>query len=290
MEHSELYWRLDAGDLTWLIDDLRSDRDDDERRFRVDVLFRLWLRGGQQPATLDQIEDAVADRPGLRDELSRLLQPPSDEAAAEDQALRQRLEANRLEREQRRIDALAQHRRDLLPRLSAGDLHRIVLRRLRDLAHDLQHGDVTDRYLFRPETDEEAVQNWLAGRLRDRARGRYTVHREEQVADRKRPDLRLYAPGVAAPACIEIKIAGRWSGNELLTILDDQVVGQYLRDRHSRHVILLLVDTGGQKHWQIPDGRLDFPGLVTRLQNQAAALAARHPDVDSLDVVGLVVR
>ena len=72
-------------------------------------------------------------------------------------------------------------------------LFAVMLDRLDDLAHDLAHGDFTDRRTLRTVRDEAEMQRTLAARLQARANGAYVVIREEEVADNKLPDVRLAA-------------------------------------------------------------------------------------------------
>ena len=87
-------------------------------------------------------------------------------------------------------------------------LFAIMMDRLEDIAFDLAHGDFTDRRTVQGIAEESEMQRTLARRLRENANGAYLVTREEEVADRKYPDIRLStAVRGNQKAVVEVKIA-----------------------------------------------------------------------------------
>ena len=72
-------------------------------------------------------------------------------------------------------------------------LFALMMDRLEDIAHDLAYGDFTDRRTMQRIDEESEMQRMLARRLNERANGAYLVTREEEVADKKRTDIRLLA-------------------------------------------------------------------------------------------------
>ena len=130
--------------------------------------------------------------------------------------------------------------------------------RLEDLAHDLAHDDFTDRRTLRTIKLESEMQLTLAGRIRDRARGAYTVTREDEVADRKKPDIRLATVRGQQRAAIEVKIADHLSIADFELTLRNQLVGQYLRHNSCRVGCLLLTYHGEKKQWRHPESRTNF--------------------------------
>ena len=70
--------------------------------------------------------------------------------------------------------------------------------------------------------------------------------------------------------------------------LKDQLVGQYLKGRNSRHGILVLLRLD-KKRWQIPDGVNDgqFEDLVKYLRSQATQIKAQNDKVERLEVFGI---
>ena len=110
------------------------------------------------------------------------------------------------------------------------------------------------------------MRNFLARELRSRARGRYDVPQESELADGKRPDLCFHGNGFDAPVPAELKLAERWTGPKLVERLENQLCGEYLRDPRSRRGLFVLVHNGTEKAWTVADGsRVDFDGLVEML-------------------------
>lgn len=146
-------------------------------------------------------------------------------------------------------------------------LFRMMMDRLDDLSHDMADDDFSDRRTLQTITEESEMQRTLAQRLRDRAIGAYVVTREDEVADRKKPDIRLACVRGNQKAAIEVKIADSWSLKQLETALREQLVEQYLRHETSRAGCLLLTYRGRKKHWKHPEtgARLGFCDAVDYL-------------------------
>lgn len=171
---------------------------------------------------------------------------------------------------------------------TANDLFNIAINRLEQLRSDIETSDYSERDLFTHKTDETVIQKWVANRLLQLARGRYSVVREEEVDKLKKPDIRLHHPAVSASVGIEVKCANKLSYNDLKAALSEQLVGQYLRDIRSRHGILLLANLGDKK-WDPRDksGRLKFPALVKRLDGESKRIAEANEDLVALRVFGI---
>jgi hypothetical protein len=134
---------------------------------------------------------------------------------------------------------------------------------------------------------EEEIQKWFAARLRDQSRKMYTVHREEEVDLKKKPDIRLHHPRSGSVG-IEVKPNDRYSYNELKNALITQLIGQYLRAIESRYGILLLAKLNNKKYdtW---DGSeyLNFEQLVIKLNELAFEIVEKDNEIDSVKVVGI---
>jgi hypothetical protein len=189
-------------------------------------------------------------------------------------------------------DAVRLATRGFAPRTSR-ELFNVVLDRLDDIRLELERGDFSARELFTQPTKptrEEPVQKWLADRLKETSRGHYTVHREEEVDNKKKPDLRLHNPGCGGPTGIEIKVADRWQFTELESALTQQLAGQYLAAAASNFGALLLFYVGKKRRWKDANGNeLTFEEVVGRL----GLLAEKTVDgkqVQGLRVVALDCR
>ena len=169
------------------------------------------------------------------------------------------------------------------------DLFAVMNDRLEDIDHELAHHDFTDRTtLCRIELEPE-MQRTLALRLDGRKRGAYTVSREDEVADRKRTDIRLSGAEGRHKAVIEVKIADRWTLRELDVALREQLVGRYLRHEDCRVGCLLLTYRGKKKYWidRARKGRMGFGELVEALKGRAREVEAMRSYGVRLSVFGL---
>ncbi len=172
------------------------------------------------------------------------------------------------------------------------DLFRIACKRLRDIKREVEKADISSREQVRHGDGEEFLRRWLALKLRERARGRYTVPQEEEIDRRKRPDLRIEHPKTA-PVSIEVKWAERWTLSELLERLENQLVGQYLRAHDSRHGVYFLGMVQPQHRWRDPTtggNLLSFQEVVEIVRSRARELEAARADVDAVEVVSVDFR
>jgi hypothetical protein len=161
--------------------------------------------------------------------------------------------------------------------------------RLADLKDELEHGDSSNAPMLAKVGTEDLIRIYIGNWLRDCARGRYAVPQEEQLADRKRPDLRFHGKSFDAPIPLELKLAEKWTGPDLFERLEVQLCGDYLRDARSTCGIFLLFYRGAQQRWQLPGdaGSVDFDGLVLALRRHWEALSPRLPNVQDVLVIGI---
>lgn len=173
------------------------------------------------------------------------------------------------------------------------ELFELAEMRFLDLKEDLEHGDssVAD-ILIRGVTKETDMRKYIGGWLRERARGRYAVPQEEELADDKRIDLRVHGMGFDAPVPIELKLAENWTGPKLFERLENQLCGDYLRDSRSNRGLFVLVCRDDKSSWKPPETNkrveaIDFVGLVAALQKHWMSISARFPNVDDVRVIGI---
>jgi hypothetical protein len=167
------------------------------------------------------------------------------------------------------------------------DLFRIVVNRLDGIRHDIEESDNSLREEVPKGSTEYVLRRFVARKLTERSRRRYTVPQEEEVDQEQRPDIRVENPSTA-PVSIEIKWADNWTLKELLERLENQLIGQYLRDHHSRYGVYLLGMQGTKQHWDDLDGnRVGFEEVAAKVVQRAQELAASHVGVERLHVVTL---
>lgn len=169
------------------------------------------------------------------------------------------------------------------------ELFEVAKNRLRDIQHALAFGDFSQRSNFNPKKVailEEPVQNYLAKELHDERREQYDVVREAEVARKKKPDIKLLNQSCGGPTTIEIKIAQRWTLEELEGALVTQLVDQYMKANNSNFGIYVVCSSGPRNEWPTPEGRVvDFVGLVARLSALALKLTEQISWIQGLDIV-----
>lgn len=161
--------------------------------------------------------------------------------------------------------------------------------RLLDLKDDLENGDTSPAEILAKADEEVQLRNFVGGWLRDRAKGRYMVPQEDELADAKRPDLRFLTTGFDGPVPIEIKIADRWSGTQLFERIENQLCNDYLRDKRSSCGVFLLFANGKQSFWKHPEtgASLNFSELCVSLQEHSLSLISARPDIEAISVIGI---
>jgi hypothetical protein len=166
------------------------------------------------------------------------------------------------------------------------DLQRLVLRQLTNLQYDLLNADYAQGATVARLPAEVEVQNWMADTFRKSQGRSYSIEREPHVAEEKEPDIRFRARASDANVPMEIKIAESWSLDQLEDALRDQLIGRYLRDRHNRWGILLLVHQNARpRGWQMAeDNWLTFDQVVIHLQSLARSIAAEGSDAPQAEI------
>lgn len=179
-----------------------------------------------------------------------------------------------------------------VPPKDRDSLFEVMVDRLDDLQQEISHDDFTIRRTLRSIKEEAEMQRYLAGRLSDTAKSAYVVTREEEVADRKKPDIRLITNAGNHKAAIEVKIASSWTLSELERALRSQLVGQYLRDESCKVGCLLLTYEGTKTFWEHPETNMHmgFGEVIDHLSNIGAELERQSNGAFRLAVQGIDLR
>lgn len=164
-----------------------------------------------------------------------------------------------------------------------------MLNRLTDIKDDVEHSDNSLREEVQNGADEYVLRRWLARKLQERARQRYTMPQEEEIDQEERPDLRAENPHTT-PVSVELKWADHWTLAQLVERLENQLVGQYLRAERSRFGIYVLATDGRKGHWESADGNLDFNQVIERVTRRAEELRTTRPGIGDLRVVAVDFR
>lgn len=154
------------------------------------------------------------------------------------------------------------------------DLLRAIQAAIADIDRGLHFDDASARQLLQTSADEEGIQNWLAGELKLRAKGRFHIHREAEVAQGDKPDI--IATSAAGPfeVALEIKRCGDgWTLKDLDHALQHQLAENYLRPESRRHGILVLVHPTSRRWRDTTTGEwFSFSALISRLSASALRL------------------
>lgn len=168
---------------------------------------------------------------------------------------------------------------------TARELFDLVCSRLDDIKYDLEGGDASIATTLQRVDQETELRIWFTKELRDATRRKYSIAPEEELADAKRPDIRVHIPEIDAPCVIELKISDNWSYREHIERLHNQLVGQYLRDVRSSFGVFLLVRRE-KPRWR-SERLLTFEELITHVQKEADLIVKKRPDLDAIKVVGI---
>jgi hypothetical protein len=80
-----------------------------------------------------------------------------------------------------------------------------------------------------------------------------------------------------------------WSIAKLMERLENQLVGQYLRDRNSRYGIYVIGTIGEKQHWKHPQSGklLNFADVVAMVTERALELVRQNSRIGDVVVIGI---
>jgi len=167
------------------------------------------------------------------------------------------------------------------------DLFTLLKIKIEDLKHDFENGDNSPyKLLMNDGIIEEDVRQFVSRELRKDSNGEFSIAQEDELADDKRPDIRIYGNGFDNPITIELKISNKWSGPALLGHLETQVYGDYLRDIKSNKAVYLLINSE-KRNWQLCGKRVNFQSLIEVLKEQSEKLSNIRDDGQFVEIVGI---
>jgi hypothetical protein len=177
------------------------------------------------------------------------------------------------------------------PPRTRNELFTVMLDRLEDIEHDIRHHDFSDRHILAGINHEIDMQPLLARKLEDAARGQYKISREEEVADKKKTDIRLLASASDQRAVIEVKIGDKWNVRQLESALKKQLVDQYLRHVKCTAGCFLVTYAGRTQFFDARTRKpISFENVISSLQAKATKLEAAENGRIRLSVFGLDLR
>lgn len=134
---------------------------------------------------------------------------------------------------------------------------------------------------------ESDFQQLLASELKHHARGAFVVQREPETAEHNRRDVHCSKESLDLTASIELKMSERWTLPDYFEALEEQLVGQYMRQRNANTGFLVIV-LQRERTWRCPANgpALSFDELVAMLQLRADTLM-REDSSKFLRVIGI---
>lgn len=170
-------------------------------------------------------------------------------------------------------DILSAEDNDERPPRSLADLFALVRLHLRQVARILEDDEFSYRELFTKKTREREIQLWVASSLRQRARGLYSVLRENVVDDDKEVDITAVADGIGQVP-IEIKPTASYSAKQLMRCVEDQLIGRYMTQRERVCGVLVLVAVTPRRV-RVEGELVELPELVRHLEQRVGELRLR---------------
>jgi hypothetical protein len=170
------------------------------------------------------------------------------------------------------------------------DLFRIACKRLGELKDEVERAENSLRDDLREGDSELKLRRWLARKLNERSRHKYTVPEEAVIDLEQRPDLRIQNPNTQTVS-VEVKWADERSVNDLCERLENQVFGQYLRAHTSTYAIY-VIGVAKYRQWQMPQENraIDFPELIKLLKQRANDLVKARQNFAGVAVFGISFR
>lgn len=177
----------------------------------------------------------------------------------------------------------------ILPAKSAPQLYKLVQVVINQIGWEFNNADASARSLLETARDENAVQEWLAAELKHRAKNRYHVSRESEVAEGNMPDILVSGVGALVEVAVEAKHGGKeWSTNALEQSLRTQLAEDYLRPMTRRHGVF-VVTNHRKRGWMHPTTgrRLPFAEMINYLNGVATTLKRNSAGGIAVTVIGI---
>jgi hypothetical protein len=186
-------------------------------------------------------------------------------------------------------ETLTFERQCTAPAKTGTDLLRITLGALADIQRSLTKADFSSRALLERAKDEEEVQQWLAEQLSARAKDRFHVFREPEVALGDKPDLIVASTSAPCQVAIEVKHGGMgWSARDLENALRTQLSEDYLKPEGRRHGILVITHHRDRRWLSIGNKKpISFENLIEWLVQIAASTTENSTGPVTAKCVGI---
>lgn len=168
----------------------------------------------------------------------------------------------------------------------------LTVNRLQDLKNWLECGNDSPWKTWRRAGNETEMRTLIAGWLNQKCCEQYVTAEEPELANSQRMDIWLRNTKVKSPVPIELKLLDKgWSGPKLCERLNNQLAGDYLREKSAACGVMLLVWQGNKqankkdKRWIINGRHVGLSKLACALKSHWLGIADQFPNVESIEVV-----
>ena len=170
----------------------------------------------------------------------------------------------------------------------------LTVARVIDLKNWLETGDDSPYRTWQRVKIETEMRTLVTGWLNSGWSDGVTSAQESELANGQRIDISLQHSGVTFPVPVELKLLrdGGWTGPELCERLQNQLVGDYLREGTERCGLFLLIWTGTNdaRKWQIGQQRYGVGDLRDALKDYWEDISSTFPNVAAIEVVVIDLR
>lgn len=172
---------------------------------------------------------------------------------------------------------------------TAAQLYDMGVHYLLDFKDWLERGNDSLAKTYQKITSETEMRNVVAHHIQSAAKGRFICAQEAELANSQRPDILLQHSAISVPIPIELKLLDKsWSGPSLCERLENQLVGDYLRENEANFGVFLLIWQGKDaldKSWVINDKKTKLDKLENALTHHWLSISNKYPMVNDIKVI-----
>lgn len=170
-------------------------------------------------------------------------------------------------------------------------LYEAVLNKLNEVEDYLKNDDYSNVADWKAKEDEGPVQLLLSDRLKVLSQlgtqKLFSVEKEPEVFDKKKPDLRITSLNGHDRAVIELKYGNKnYTVPEFEKILEKQLIEKYLRHGSCKAGVL-FISLHAPRTWRPMGKKMTFSELINHLNCKANELEKKYNYVFRLGVFGL---
>lgn len=168
-------------------------------------------------------------------------------------------------------------------------LYQMGVHYLLDFKDWLERGNDSLAKTYQNITSETEMRNVVAHHIKTTAKGRLTCAQEAELANSQRPDLWLQHQNVGVPIPVELKLLDKsWSGSDLCERLENQLVGDYLRENQADFGVFLLIWQGKVqtvKNWIINGAKVNINELENALTQHWLTISPNYPKIKDVRII-----